>query len=93
MTANRTPRWALEEALTTLDPGTVLGFVFNGADHSVSGYYSGYSYRSDFSTEPPSSNGHSGAVLKRTLRKFGDSVWRYRQPPEAAQDRFHGGRR
>jgi protein-tyrosine kinase len=87
VTAHRTPRRAVGEALTTLDPGKVLGLVFNGADHSVSSYYSGYYYRRDDSADQPSSNGHGGGVLKRSVRKFGNSVWRPHQPTRSARGR------
>jgi capsular exopolysaccharide synthesis family protein len=41
--AHRTPREALEEALTLMPPSSVLGLVFNGYDRS-SGRYYGYGY-------------------------------------------------
>lgn len=42
--ANRTPRRALGEALNLLDPGKVLGLVFNGDDRPFSRYSSYYGY-------------------------------------------------
>ena len=43
VTAHRTPRRLVEDALTTLDPSKVLGLVFNQADRrSRSGLYPGY---------------------------------------------------
>lgn len=41
--AHRTPREALEEALTLMPPSSVLGLVFNGYDRSSARYY-GYGY-------------------------------------------------
>lgn len=41
--AHRTPREALEEALTLMHPSSVLGLVFNGYKRSSDRYY-GYSY-------------------------------------------------
>jgi capsular exopolysaccharide synthesis family protein len=43
--ANKTPRKFVEEALKVLDPPTVIGLVFNGADQPVAGYYSDSSER------------------------------------------------
>lgn len=41
--AHRTPREALEEALTLMRPASILGLVFNGYDRSATRYY-GYGY-------------------------------------------------
>ena len=90
--AHKTPRRAVQEALTSLDPGKVLGFVFNGADPSFSGYHTGHYYRHDSTVDPPSFNGHSSGVLTRTARKFGDSLWRHREPSGSVRRRFRGDR-
>jgi Mrp family chromosome partitioning ATPase len=45
--ANQTPRKLLAEALTLLDPSTVLGIVFNRDSQPLFGYY-GSSYRGYF---------------------------------------------
>jgi capsular exopolysaccharide synthesis family protein len=37
--AHRTPKEALDEALTLMPPSSVLGLVFNGYDHSSGRYY------------------------------------------------------
>jgi protein-tyrosine kinase len=42
--AHKTPRKLLEESLATLDPGKVIGLVFNRDEHLVPGYYSYHSY-------------------------------------------------
>ena len=42
VTANKTPRKMVEEALKVLDPATVIGLVFNGTDRPFSHYYGGY---------------------------------------------------
>jgi capsular exopolysaccharide synthesis family protein len=44
--AHRTPREALEEALTLMHPSSVLGLVFNGYNPSSARYY-GYGYGHD----------------------------------------------
>ena len=46
--AHRTPRRALAEAISVLDPAKVIGTVFNGDDRPLSpysGYYGHYGYR------------------------------------------------
>ena len=42
VTANKTPRKMVEEALKVLDPATVIGLIFNGTDRPFSHYYGGY---------------------------------------------------
>ena len=39
VTAHQTPRKLIEDALKVLDPSTVIGLVFNGADQAFSHYY------------------------------------------------------
>src|SRR5438132_1300781 len=46
VTAHRTPRALLEDALNQMEPAKVIGIVFNRDDHPVQGYY-GYSYHGD----------------------------------------------
>jgi capsular exopolysaccharide synthesis family protein len=43
--AHRTPRKFLEDALNQMDPSKLMGIIFNGDDHPLSGYY-GYYYGS-----------------------------------------------
>jgi len=46
--AHRTPRPLFEDALNVMDPGKVIGIVFNGDDRPLSryyGYYYGYGHR------------------------------------------------
>jgi len=38
--AHKTPRKLLEETLNVMDPGKIIGLVFNGDDHPLSGYSS-----------------------------------------------------
>lgn len=40
--AHRTPRGPIEEALSTIDPAKVIGFVFNNADTRLMNYPYGY---------------------------------------------------
>jgi hypothetical protein len=42
VTANKTPRRMLTEALKELDPAKVFGIVFNGDDRTLSRYYGYY---------------------------------------------------
>ena len=42
--AHRTPRRALGEALTLVDPAKTIGLVFNGDDRPLSPYSSYYGY-------------------------------------------------
>jgi receptor protein-tyrosine kinase len=42
--AHKTPRKQLAETLTLLDPGKVVGVVFNGDDRPLSGYYGYYGH-------------------------------------------------
>ena len=42
VTAHRTPRKLVEDALKVLEPSTVIGVVFNGADQTFSRYYGSY---------------------------------------------------
>jgi capsular exopolysaccharide synthesis family protein len=42
VTANETPRKLVDEALKVLDPATVIGLIFNGADRPFSQYYGGH---------------------------------------------------
>ena len=55
VTAHHTPRRALAEALDLLDPGQVIGIVFNGDDRPLTPYSGYYSYAAG--TESPSSPG------------------------------------
>jgi capsular exopolysaccharide synthesis family protein len=44
--AHRTPRKLLGEALSAMDPGKVVGLVFNDDDRPLAGYYKKYRYYS-----------------------------------------------
>jgi len=46
VTAHRTPRTLLEDALTVMEPTKVIGIVFNRDEHPLHGHY-GYSYHGD----------------------------------------------
>ena len=67
VTAHRTPRRLVEDALTAFDPAKLLGIVFNGADRTISRYHSGYGYY--HSPDLPSPIDHPGGVLKRAVEK------------------------
>jgi capsular exopolysaccharide synthesis family protein len=64
--AHQTPRRLIAEALNVIGPAKMLGFVFNGEDHTLSRYLPGY-YEYD-ATQPSTHNG-SGGTLGRALRK------------------------
>lgn len=44
VTAHKTPRKLVEEALASIDQTKLIGLVFNGDDQSASEYYSSYAY-------------------------------------------------
>ena len=73
VTAHRTPRRLVEEALTTLDHTKVLGIVFNQDDRLASARYSRY-YGVHDDPQHLSSNGDSLAGVRRVLRKIGASL-------------------
>lgn len=58
--AHKTPRRLVEEALDVMDPGKMLGLVFNRHDHRLSGYSSYYgtygSYGANASGQSPDGN-------------------------------------
>jgi capsular exopolysaccharide synthesis family protein len=62
VSAHRTPRRLVEEALSLVDPAKTLGIVFNRDDRPLSGYYRGYHYG-----EPANGRGRSrwGRALRR----------------------------
>jgi capsular exopolysaccharide synthesis family protein len=62
VTANKTPRKLLSEALDLFDPSKVIGLVFNGDDRPLAGYY-GY-YR-DYYGAPARTNDIRGAWRRR----------------------------
>lgn len=49
VTANKTPRKLLAEALSVLDPAKVVGIVLNGDNRPLAGYYKAY-YRAYYGT-------------------------------------------
>jgi capsular exopolysaccharide synthesis family protein len=63
--AHKTPRKLLEEALNVMDPGKIVGFIFNGDDRPLLGY----SY-----TTGRSSNGTRAERWERAVRTAGRSL-------------------
>jgi capsular exopolysaccharide synthesis family protein len=60
VTAHRTPRRAVADALDLLDPAKVIGFVFNGDDRPLTPYSSYYSYYGpQAGASQPPDRGHS----------------------------------
>jgi hypothetical protein len=80
VTAHRTPRRLLEEALTTLDHTKVLGIVFNEEDRPLLGRYSSY-HGTYYPPDRFAPNGGPSRVLRRVIGKVGDSL---RRGPQAA---------
>jgi capsular exopolysaccharide synthesis family protein len=75
VTAHKTPRKLVEEALNLVDPAKMIGLVFNSDDHPVFGYYSYYAYG------PPSNNGSWMGRLGRAVKKVGSSLRHQRSSP------------
>ena len=65
--AHKTPRSLLEEALNVMDPGKIVGFIFNGDDHPISRY--SYAYRG-------SSNGTGADRWGRAVTRAGSTLKR-----------------
>jgi capsular exopolysaccharide synthesis family protein len=85
--AHRTPRPMLEAAFEILDPARMIGLVFNGYDHLLSGRNVGY----EGGYYAPRS-GHRGAAAKgpgnrlgRLLRRGSGSRTRSRRPGDSEQ--------
>src|SRR5262249_60099588 len=58
--AHRTPRRLVGEALSVVEPGKMLGIVFNGDDQPPSSFYGYYGYYGGTAyTAPHSTNGRS----------------------------------
>lgn len=67
--AHKTPRKLVEEALNILEPGKVVGLIFNGDERPLSGYY-GYYYAYSQSLD----RGRPGG-WGRMIRKVRGSLW------------------
>jgi len=68
VTAHRTPRKLLEEALTVIDPAKIVGLVFNSDDRPLFGYSYGEYY--------PSPNGNGLGRWGRAVKAAGGSLRR-----------------
>jgi capsular exopolysaccharide synthesis family protein len=78
--ADHTPRALLEAALDILDPNKVVGLVFNGFDHLLSGRYAGYYAQSAVVARP--------SVLSRVTSRVGSLLHRREDDGDRrAQDR------
>lgn len=62
VSAHRTPRKLVEEALTAMEPTKVIGLVFNRDDRPIGGYHA---YRYGYA----SSNGHRGSGWRRAIER------------------------
>jgi protein-tyrosine kinase len=68
VTAHKTPRKLVEEAINSLDPAKLIGLVFNSDDRPVFGYYY---YYSDYSNGGGESPGWLHRVAKRIKNPLG----------------------
>jgi capsular exopolysaccharide synthesis family protein len=67
--AHRTPRRLLEEAFNVVDPAKMIGLVFNGDDHPLSGYPSGYNAAYGYAPVA-GTNGHGAAPWRRAVARL-----------------------
>src|SRR5215813_1552883 len=71
--AHQTPRRLVGDALSVVEPGKMLGIVFNGDDQPPSsyfGHYGGY-YGKPGSMASPSTNGRGAGRVERAVTRFG----------------------
>jgi len=70
--AHRTPRRLVGEALSVVEPGKMLGIVFNGDDQPPSSFYGYYGYYGGSAyTAPHSTNGRSSGRVGRAVTRVG----------------------
>src|SRR5262249_25418380 len=78
--AHRTPRRLVGEALSVVDPGKMLGIVFNGDDQPPSSFYGYYGYYGGTSyTAPHSTNGRGASRMGRAVTRVGQMLHHRRQ--------------
>jgi capsular exopolysaccharide synthesis family protein len=78
--AHRTPRRLVGEALNVVEPGKMLGIVFNGDDQPPSSFYSYYGYYGGSAyTAPHSTNGRSAGRVGRAMTRVGQVLHRRRR--------------
>ena len=75
--AHHTPRRLVEEAFNVVEPGKMLGLVFNGVDHPPSRFY-GY-YRANPYAAKASPNGRDRGRLGRAVEQVGQMLQRRRR--------------
>lgn len=78
--ADRTPRRMVEEALNVIDTAKMIGLVFNGDDHMVSGFNSRY-YAGYYTHPTETVNGHRLGRLRSVMSKAGASLRRGKRSP------------
>jgi len=69
--AHRTPRRLVGEALSVVEPGKVLGIVFNGDDQPPSSFYGYYGYYGGTAYTAPHSNGRGASRMGRAVTRVG----------------------
>jgi len=73
--AHRTPRRLVGEALNVVEPGKMLGIVFNGDDQPPSSFYGYYGYYGGSAyTGQASTNGRSAGRVGRAVKRVGQNV-------------------
>jgi capsular exopolysaccharide synthesis family protein len=72
--AHRTPRRLVGEALSVVEPGKVLGIVFNGDDQPPSSFYGYYGYYGGTAYTAPHSNGRGPSRMGRAVTRVGQML-------------------
>jgi len=72
--AHRTPRRLVGEALSVVEPGKVLGIVFNGDDQPPSSFYGYYGYYGGTAYTAPHSNGRGSSRMGRAATRVGQML-------------------
>jgi hypothetical protein len=84
--ADHTPRELLDAAFDSLDPAKVMGIVFNGYDHLITGRYASH-YSGYYAADPASSAPKAGRLSRVTrtvgsLLRRGDGATRRKRRPQ-----------
>jgi len=78
--AHHTPRRLVDEALSVVERGKILGLIFNGDDQPPSRFYGYYGYYGGGPHAANGSpNGHAGARLNRAVTRVGQMLQRRRR--------------
>src|SRR5262249_60276424 len=84
--AHRTPRRLVGEALSVVEPGKMLGIVFNGDDQPPSSFYGYYGYYGGTAyTAPRSTNGRGSGRVGAPVTRGGPARPHRRREKAVAQ--------